>query len=252
MSRHRSLIRGLAVGLALGAAGCVDVAAERGHPPPVALSVARRELVVALHDDPQLLPAARVRLRDAVMELGGRLGGAPPLAVRARIGAATSGDADAVRRALLGLGVDPAHIAIEHAANAARLLPIVVLTRTFATVTDCGAAIAPGFHDEISPSLDSLGRCLQQNNLAGMLADPADLVDPAALAPADAPFLVDGLNSRLVRRESTLPGAQSQPGSATSGPAAAGGFYGGAAPAVGNAAPAPAPSATVPAAPATP
>lgn len=249
MSRHGIPV--LALALALGAAGCVDVAAERGHPPPVVLSVARREVVVALRGDPRLLPAARARLHDAVIgvsggltgELGEGPGSAQPLAVRAHIRAATPGDADAVRRALLGLGVDPAHIVIEHAADAPVLLPTVVLTRTIAAVTDCAAAIAPGFHGDVAPSLDSLGRCLQQNNLAGMLVDPADLVDPPALASADAPFLVDGLDSRLVRRESALPSAQFQPGSATSGLAAAGSSYGGAVPAVGNAAPAPAPAA---------
>lgn len=215
----------LASGLALSAASCVDVAAERGRPQPVALSIARRELVVALQDDPRLQPAARARLRDIVTGLGG----AQPLAVRARIRAATSGDADAVRRALLGLGVDPARIVIEHAANAPMLRPTVMLTRTFATVTDCDAAIAPAFHGDVSPSLDSLGRCIQQNNLAAMLVDPADLVDPPALAPADAPFLVDGLNARLVQRESALPGAVLQ-----SDPAASGGSYGGGASAGGN------------------
>ncbi len=229
MSWHRLL----ALGLALGAAGCVDEAAERGRPPPIALSVARRELVVALQDDPQLRPAARAQLRDAVTGLGG----SQPLAVRARIRAATSGDADAVRRALLGLGVDPARIVIEHAAAAPRLLPRLVLTRTFATATNCGAAIAPAFLGDVSPSLDSLGRCIQQNNLAAMVVDPADLVDPPALAPADAPFLVDGLNARLIQREATLPGVVFQSDSGGSG-----GSYGGGAPPAGNAAAAPAPA----------
>lgn len=244
MTPHRLL----ALALALGAAGCVNVAAELGEPPPVALSVARRDLVVALRRDPQVEPGARARLRQAITALGGT----PPLAVRARVEAATAGDAEAVRRALLGLGVDPARIIVQPAAFVPRLLPRVMLTRTFAAVAECGAAITPSFHNDVAPSLDSLGRCIQQNNLAAMVVDPADLVDPPPLAAGDAAFLVGGLNARLSHQNVGLPAAGLQ---ADSAGASGGGSYGGVAP-VGDTAVAPLsalpaiPAAPVPAAPA--
>ncbi len=213
-----SPLRLLAFGLALGSASCMDEAAELGRPVPVVLSVAWRDLLVALQDDQHLRPAARARLHDAVTELGG----AQPLAVRARIRAATAGDADAARRALLGLGVDPARIVIQHAPEAMRLLPAVLLTRAFASTADCSAAIGPAYRGDVAPSLDSLGRCIQQNNLAAMLADPADLVDPVAPSLADAAFQVDGLNARLIQRETALPAA-GQFGPSTPGGSAGGG-----------------------------
>lgn len=192
--------------LAAAVSGCVNEAAELGRPPPVALSLARRDVLVALHDDPRLRPDARAQLGDAVASLGGP----HPLAVRARIRAATAGDAEAVERALLGLGVDPARIVVERSVAVARLLPLVMLTRTFAATTDCAEAVTPAFHGDVLPSLDSLGRCNQQNNLAAMLVDPADLVAPPALAAADAAYQLDGLNARLVHRESGLPGVSTQ------------------------------------------
>ncbi len=229
-ARHLALLGVL--GLAPPLAGCVDEAQELGQPPPVQLTVARRALVVALRGDPRLLPGARDQLRSVVTELGG----ASPLAVRARISAASAGDAYAVRRALLGLGVDPAHIVIEQTRAVRPLRPLLRLTRSFATTRGCDAAITPARYDDVSPSLDSLQRCVEQNSLAAMLVDPADLVDPPALAPADAARI--GLDVQ--------PGPQrpaSAPDAAEAGasePGAPVGSYGGAPP----------PASTVPALPA--
>ena len=221
MSMRCKLALALALGLAPGLAGCVDEAADLGQPPPVQLVTARRDLVVALHDDPQLQPAARNQLRKTVAELGG----AQPGAVRARILAASAGDADAVRRALLGFGVDPAHIVAERVQDVRRLRPHVQLSRSFATEADCNAAITPARNGDIAPSLDGLQRCIEQNSLAAMLVDPADLVDPPDLAPADAAFQVGALNARLRQAQTSLPSAGSTPDSAP-----ASGSYGSAAP----------------------
>ncbi len=221
MSVRCKLALALALGLSPGLAGCVDEAVDLGQPPPVELTVARRELLVALHDDPKLQPAARDQLRGVVAELGG----AQPLAVRARILAASAGDADAVRRALLGFGLDPAHIVAQRVQGGRRLLARVQLTRSFASTADCNAAIAPARNGDIAPSLDSLQRCVEQNSLAAMLVDPADLVDPPDLAPADAAFQVGALNARLMSAQASLHSAGSAPESAP-----ASGSYGGGAP----------------------
>ena len=226
-ARHLAVVGVL--GLALALAGCVNEAQELGQPPPVQLTVARRTLVVALQGDPRLRPGAREQLRSVVTELGG----ASPLGVRARISAASAGDADAVRRALLGLGVDPAHIVIERTGDVRPLRPLVRLTRSFAATRGCDAAITPARYDDIAPSLDSLQHCVEQNNLAAMLVDPADLVDPPALAPADAARI--GLDVQPgPQRPTPAPGA-AEPGS--SEPGASAGSYGGALP----------PASTVPA-----
>ncbi len=234
-ARHLAVVGVL--GLALALAGCVDEAQELGQPPPVQLTVARRTLVVALQGDPRLRPGAREQLRSVVTELGG----ASPLGVRARISAASAGDADAVRRALLGLGVDPAHIVIEQTriertGDVRPLRPLVRLTRSFAATRGCDAAITPARYDDIAPSLDSLQRCVEQNNLAAMLVDPADLVDPPALAPADAARI--GLDVQPGPQRPTPASGAAEPGS--SEPGAPVGSYGGAPP----------PASTVPAPPA--
>ena len=212
-TRHpRTLAVAAILGLLPALTGCVDEAAELGRPPPVQLTLAGRDIAVALGGDAQLQPGARDDLRQAVSDLGGSL----PLAVRARIRAASDGEAEAVRAALLGFGVDPAHIATAQTPAAGRLLPMVRLTRTFATTRSCDAAIPPARFGDMAPSLDSLQRCVEQNSLAAMLVDPADLVDPPALGPAEA--------ARIGLQTAPLPPA---PGSAaTTDPGEPAGSYG--------------------------
>ena len=232
-------------GLALP--GCTDEAADLGHPPPIELATARRLLLVRLQDDPRLAADERARLDRAVSALAE----GDAQAVRARVQAADPGDGETVRRALIASGVDPARITVEPSAVVARLTPVVALSRTFVHTTDCAAAIGPAWRGDPLPSLMSLGRCTQSNNLAAMLVDPADLAAPPALAPADGAYVVDGLRAWRAQRGAGLPSVV--PDNAEPGPAGSG-ASGGGIPAAGAPAGAvvPATAPVVPASPAIP
>ena len=248
MRRHAAR---LVLCAALALAGCTDEAADLGQPPPIELATARRLLLVRLHDDPGLVAGERERLDREV----GALAGGDAQAVRARVQAADPGDGEAVRRALLASGLDPARVTVEPSVTVARLTPVVLLSRIFVHTADCAAAIGPSWRGDPLPSLMSLGRCTQSNNLAAMLVDPADLVAPPALAPADGAYVVDGLRAWRAQRGAGLPSVvpdNAEPGTAGTGASGSGAPTGGAAvpaisPVVPNATAAPAGgAATVP------
>ena len=204
----------LAAATSLGA--CVNEAAELGQPPPVELAVARRTLPLALLEGQARTQAA---LRAALSALGG-----DGLGVRAYIQAAAAQDADAVRGALVGMNVDPARITIALSADAQRSMPVVTLTRSFAVTTDCNAAVAPAFRDDPTASLESIGDCVQADNLAAMLVDPGDLIKPPALAPADGAYLAAGVQAWRANRPAALQGSSTSGSDSSS----SGGSYGGA------------------------
>lgn len=167
-------------------AACVDETAELGRPPPVALATARQTLVLRLRGDPRLQPGEPERLRQAADVLAP--GDHQP--IRAHIIAFDRGDSDAAWRALVALGIEPARITTSWSSATAPLRPTLELSRTIARTEDCEQAVTPGWHGDPSPSLTSLGRCAQDNNLANMLVDPADLIAPPALSAADGPSAV--------------------------------------------------------------
>lgn len=184
-------------------AGCANEAADLGHTPPVRLESVQRQVVVPLRSGKRTAASARVGLRRAVDALaGGDL-----QAVRARIEAGSVIDAEAVRRELVGLGLDPARITAGHDASLTRLPPIVTLGRTIERTADCKTAIGPALGGDPSPSLLAVARCNQANNLAAMLVDPADLFAPPPLARTDGAYLVDGVQSWRTSRNVLLPAA---------------------------------------------
>ena len=205
----------------LALAGCTDTAADLGRPPPIDLVTARRILVVPLQDGERLGTDGRARLGREVDALAA----GEAQAVRARVQAAEPDDGEAVRRALLASGLDPARIAVVPSSAVARLAPVVALSRAFAHTTPCAAAVAPAWQGDPLPSLMSLGRCTQANNLAAMLADPADLVAPPPLAPTGGAAAADALRAWRAQRAAGTPEAPAAGvgSSATGGAGAAGG-----------------------------
>ena len=151
--------------------GCNDPTIDLGVPPPVTL--VEQRIVVPLHGSVE-----RRALEDAVETLGGpqRDG-----SVRAVVSVASPRRAEAVREALLRLGLSPALVSLAEARGS----DTVLLSRTRAHVADCSSALATGPDGGVSRSVTSLGTCIQANNLAAMLVDPADLVSPPRLEPAD-------------------------------------------------------------------
>lgn len=154
----------LAVLIVAGCASSQDV----GRPPPVQLvSTSRR--VPMLADGRPDQPA----LTRAMAELAGNT------ALDADIAGLSPGAVDRARAALAGAGIDPdrVHVASERdPAFGGAGLPSLLLTRTQAVTANCGRAIQPGWLGDVATSTDSVGRCVQDNNLAEMLADPADLI----------------------------------------------------------------------------
>lgn len=166
--------------VALAACTAPDSSVQRGTPPPIEAS--------ALHEDAWLQFRGDLRLSEAGRDSLGRavrlasLG--RPEAVRATV-AARAREAGAARRALLGLGLDPTRIEAVEDDQAPPLTARVALLRLVLHTRDCGGAIQPSrdFGLDVASSLDSLGRCVQANNLAQMLADPGDLLASPPLAP---------------------------------------------------------------------
>ncbi len=197
------------------AAGCTDEAADLGTPPGIHLSTLGREIVVPLDGRSTALTQRRLRKEVAVVAQGDLN------AVSARIFATSAGEADGLRRALIGLGIDPARI-VEASRAPPRRAHEVLLSRTAGQTTDCAAAITPAYPDDPLPSLMSLAHCTQTNNLAGMLANPADLVAPPPLGPGDGAYLTNGVRSWRANRGTGLPtvdtssGAESSPGGSPS------------------------------------
>jgi type IV pilus biogenesis protein CpaD/CtpE len=182
--RAAFLIAGLALPLTLS--GCISESADIGRTPPVLLET---ELAVLRASDRSPRDAAiRAKVRRAIAEIGaGDL-----QSVRVLIYARSAHDAEGLRRMLVGIGADPARLTVVPGRASANRL---VLTRAVAETTPCATAISPTYAGDPLPSLMSLAQCTQTNNLVDMLVDPADLVAPPRLAPGDAQYLVNGVQS---------------------------------------------------------
>lgn len=183
-------------GLAMLLCGCVDGTADLGVSPPVRLTTLHREITMRTFSG---RVSQRLR-RDIDALASGHV-----QAVRARIVARDVPQAERAREILIGMGLDPAHVtaAIEPSRRASGTN--IALTRTVAIGPDCAAAIEPAFPDDPGPSLFHLSQCVQANNLAAMVVDPADLVDPPRLGHADGAYLVNGVEAWRANRQSRLP-----------------------------------------------
>lgn len=155
----------------LGLSACNDPSVDLGTPPPVTL--VEQRIVVPLHGGVE-----RPALRAAVAALGRSQ---PDSSIRAVVSVGQPRRANAVRTALVGLGLSSAHILV--ADDPGR--DAVVLSRMGVRLQDCSSALAASPDGGVSRSLQSLGECVQANGLASMLADPADLASPPRFLPAN-------------------------------------------------------------------
>ncbi len=221
--------------MALGACTVPDSVVERGTPPAVEASVLRQDAWLQLHPN---RVAGELRLPDAErhsLERAVRLVTlGRPEAVRATV-TARALEADPVRRALIGYGLDPARIVIAGDSRVPPLTAQVSMSRFVLHTRDCGDAIQPSTNPgiDVASSLGSLGRCVQANNLAQMLADPGDLLASPPLAPQ--PGVVAGGAIERARNQlgvsAVLPGvAGGTPAAGPVAPNAAGAADAGAAP----------------------
>ena len=173
--------------------GCKDTTVTLGMPPPVRLTELHQRVPLPIG-----LPVGE-STGEALRQAIGRLG--TPVGIDVTIFA---GDLQAaqVRALLLGQGVDPDRI--RHDVAETRDAS-VLLTRTIALTHSCDLAIARS--GDPSLSLDSLGQCIQQQNLVDMLADPRDLVQPPPLEAAPAAQAVKAI-------EDLYPASHDQDGNA--------------------------------------
>jgi type IV pilus biogenesis protein CpaD/CtpE len=197
------MIRTLVVtaGIAVLLGGCADGAANLGAPPAIALTTSYRELAIPLNAS----RASNLRLQRSIDALAA----GDRQAVRARIVAPGVAQARKARQVLIGLGLDPARIVNSVAPGRGTT---VFLTRTTAATRDCAAAITTAYPDDPMPSLLSLSRCTQRNNLAAMVVDPADLVASPPLDHADGAYLVNGVRSWRGNRQTQLPSVSTTSG----------------------------------------
>jgi type IV pilus biogenesis protein CpaD/CtpE len=195
----------LAALCAIALAGCTSESADLGTPPPVSLATSSAVVAVSFQSG-RTSAASQGRLRQAVYTVaGGEL-----QAVRAQVRPDTAGNGETIRRFLVGVGLDPARLDVEPPSPGRPRSSEVVLTRKRAVTPPCAAAIQFAYPDDPAPSLMSLARCNQANNLANMLVDPADLVAPPALAQQDGAYLAAGVQSWRAGRSGPLP-AESPP-----------------------------------------
>jgi type IV pilus biogenesis protein CpaD/CtpE len=148
-------------------------------------------------------------------------------AVHASIVVRGAADAEPWRRALIRDGVDPHRIAM---AIEPRQPATILLRRTAAVPEDCGETVNPALADDQLPSLEGLGHCVQNNNLAAMLVHPSDLVAPQALGRGDGAHLAGGVSDWRGNRQGkpsagggSASSADGSSGSSSSSAAPAGG-----------------------------
>lgn len=206
----------LATCLALLLAGCLNEAADLGRTPPSGLVTARRAIPLS----PGAAGSAAQRLGRGVAVIAE----GDVASIRASMVAVPVRRQEGVRRTLVRFGVDPARITAS--AQPVGQPPAVVLTRTVFLAADCRAAVTPAYPDDPLPSLMSLARCHQANDLGAMVADPADLVAPPTLQHADGSYLADGVTAWRADRQTALPATATtgiaEPAAGGSAPSAAG------------------------------
>lgn len=115
-----------------------------------------------------------------------------PLAVSVPSGAPNRQAADRILRAVetrlntLGLGPQSVRVSEYRASGAAATAPLIIsFTRYVATPSPCGNWSEDYAFNPRNVNHPNFG-CATRNNLARMVADPADLVRPRAMDPADS------------------------------------------------------------------
>ncbi|MBX3495028.1 MAG: CpaD family pilus assembly protein [Parvibaculum sp.] len=195
MNTYKPLASGILLALALGLAGCglngADEAqfdAARVHPISVQPDVATLNI-----DVPPGQPGLTAANRSAIAGFAAsyRERGHGPLTVSTPSGspnaATATGVLSDVRDILAEHGVSGDALAYTpYSASAAGAAPLILSYKRYvAKASTCGdwsASLATNYKNVPPPNFG----CATQNNLAAMIADPADLLKPRGMTPADA------------------------------------------------------------------
>nr|WP_298797123.1 hypothetical protein [uncultured Acetobacter sp.] len=128
---------------------------------------------------------------------------------------------------LMTLGLDPDRVHIAPLTTRYRAVPPhLVLSRTQVALADCSKTIRSGWLGDVTPSVENVGRCVQNNNLAQMLADPSDLYRSPAFHPSSAERAALSVRHLNQGQQPALPADALGTGSSASG-GMAGGASGG-------------------------
>lgn len=119
-----------------------------------------------------------------------------PLSVTAPSGAGDEEKTSAIGEYLNELGVDWSQISASTygAAGGSGDQIILSYTHYVATPSACGNWKGLGARDRANMRSPNFG-CATQNNIAAMIADPRDLVEPAGAAPPDAAARIRGIRA---------------------------------------------------------
>jgi pilus assembly protein CpaD len=182
---------------ASAAAGCATKFNTAEHALSVAeehpISVDTQTVTMTLASGAGLTGLDRARLRafaDSYMRDGhGSLTVTAP-------GGASGGQGEAVRAALYEFGVSPDMIAASsyRAGEGSTTDLILSFTHYVATPSACGVWEGQRERDFRNMRSPNFG-CSTQNNLAAMIGDPRDLVEPAAMTDPDAAIRVRGVTA---------------------------------------------------------
>lgn len=165
-----------------------------------------KTLPVALHTEQRTVPLMYtgafkpVLVRQAMAALGGQT------EISTDIVGLEAGKAAALVPDLMALGLDPDRI---HIAPVTVRYPFVqprlILSRSQVALPDCSKVIRSGWLGDVTPSIENVGRCVQNNNLTQMLADPSDLYRSPAFHPSSAERAALGVRRLNQGQQPTLP-----------------------------------------------
>lgn len=88
---------------------------------------------------------------------------------------------------LVAAGLDPDRVHVTPLVGHVEAMPPrLVISSIDVAVPNCSKVIKTGWLGNVSPSLENVGNCVQNNNLAQMLADPRDLYSSPSFHPSPA------------------------------------------------------------------
>lgn len=192
----------LLLAAAAAATGCATKFNTAEHALSVAeehpISVDSQTVTMTLAPGASLTGVDRARLRafaDAYMR-----NGHGSLTVRAPGGA--GGQGEAVRAALDEFGVPPDRVAASSYGAGTTADLILSYTHYVATPSACGVWEGQAERDFRNMRSPNFG-CSMQNNLAAMIGDPRDLVEPAAMTAPDTATRIRGVQLYREGRETS-------------------------------------------------
>lgn len=107
---------------------------------------------------------------------------------------------------LVTLGLDPDRVHLAPLTIRYRAVPPrLILSRTQVALPACSKVIRSGWLGDVTPSIENVGRCVQNNNLAQMLADPSDLYRTPAFHASPAERAAFGVRRLNEGRDPALP-----------------------------------------------